>query len=121
MNVTEAAENYLEAILVLSRQKAQVHAVDVCTELGFSRPTVSVMLRKMKESGLIHIDEEKHLTLTEEGLAVAERTLERHNVLSEALMRLGVERSVALQDACKIEHDISVESFEAIKKHLYKS
>lgn len=86
MAVTEAVENYLEAILVLSRKQPDVHAVDVCNHLGYSRPTLSVAIKQMKEDGLISVSGENHITLTESGLKVAERIYERHNVIAAMLM-----------------------------------
>lgn len=120
MAVTEAMENYLETILILSRQQPEVHAIDICSYLGYSRPTVSIILKKMKDEKLVNVDSDNHITLTESGKSVAERIYERHNVISELLMMLGVNKDTALADACKIEHDISPESFDALKKHFSK-
>lgn len=120
MEVTEAIENYLETILILSESKPDVHAVDICTHLGYSRPTVSVILRKMKEQELVSVDELNHITLTDSGREVAERIYERHNILSALLMKLGVKKETAFSDACKIEHDLSVESFDALKNYYNK-
>lgn len=117
MSVTEAVENYLETILVLSKRMTEIHAVDICSELGFSRPTVSEMLKQLKSSGLVTVDESNHIRLTESGKQVAERTLERHTVIASMLISLGVDEKNAYADACKIEHDISDISFECIKKH----
>ncbi|MEA4972619.1 MAG: metal-dependent transcriptional regulator [Candidatus Metalachnospira sp.] len=116
MAVTEAVENYLEAILVLSRKQPDVHAIDVCNYLGYSRPTISVAIKQMKENGLITVSGENHISLTELGLSVAESIYERHSVISELLMEIGVSNETALEDACKIEHDLSVESFIKIKE-----
>lgn len=117
MAVSEAIENYLETIYILSRQQNEVHAIDICTYLSYSRPTVSIVLRQMRENGLVTVNEDNHIHLTEEGLAIASRIYERHTVLSELLMSLGVRQETALRDACKIEHDLSDETFEAIKRH----
>ena len=117
MAVTKAVENYLEAILVLSNQQPDVHAVDVCNFLGYSRPTLSVAIKQMREKGLIIVNGENHITLTDEGRRVAERIYERHVIVSEMLVDLGVSEDVAHEDACKIEHDISDESFSCIKRH----
>ncbi len=119
MAVSEAIENYLETIYILSLQKEYTHAVDVCNYLSYSRPTVSVVLRQMRENGLVTVNEDNHIFLTPEGKAIAVRIYERHNVLSRLLMEIGVPKETALHDACKIEHDLSNESFEAIKR-LYK-
>ncbi len=120
MNVTEAVENYLETILVLSKQKEGVHAIDICAELGFSRPTVSEMIKQLKTNELIVVDELNHISLTPKGEEIATAIYERHVVIMKMLMMIGVERSVAYKDACKIEHDISDETFECFKKHASK-
>ena len=117
MAVSEAIENYLETIYILSHQQNEVHAIDICTYLSYSRPTVSIVLRQMRENGLVTVNEDNHIHLTEEGLAIASRIYERHTVLSELLMSLGVRQETALRDACKIEHDLSDETFEVIKRH----
>ena len=110
MPVTEAVENYLETILILSKKQPDVHAIDICSYLGYSRPTVSIVLKKMKDTGLVTVDADNHITLTDEGKKVAEHVYERHTVLSEFFMLLGVKRDTAIDDACKIEHDISDET-----------
>ena len=117
MAVSEAIENYLETIYILSRQQNEVHAIDICTYLSYSRPTVSIVLRQMRENGLVTVNEDNHIHLTGKGLAIASRIYERHTVLSDMLMSLGVKQETALRDACKIEHDLSDETFEAIKRH----
>ncbi|MDD6279649.1 MAG: metal-dependent transcriptional regulator [Ruminococcus sp.] len=120
MAITEAVENYLETILILSEKQSDIHAIDICSYLGYSRPTVSIVLKKMKDDGLVSVDGDNHITLTGAGRDVAERIYERHMVISELLMRLGVSRETAVTDACKIEHDLSDETFESLKKHYYK-
>ena len=120
MAVSEAIENYLETIYILSKQQTEVHAIDICTYLSYSRPTVSVVLRQMRENGLVTVNEDNHIFLTDEGLRIASRVYERHELLTSMLMMLGVSRETALHDACKIEHDLSDETFEAIKMHLQK-
>ncbi len=120
MAITEAVENYLETILILSKQQPDVHAIDICSYLGYSRPTVSIVLKKMKDDGLVLVDENNHITLTEEGRSVAEHIYDRHTVISEFFMLLGVGRDTAAEDACKIEHDISDETFECLRKHCKK-
>lgn len=117
MAVTEAVENYLEAILVLSYKQPDVHAVDVCNHLGYSRPTLSVAIKQMKEQGLIDVSGENHIFLTDEGRIIAERIYERHNIVAALLMGIGVSEDTAYTDACKIEHDLSDETFECLKKH----
>ena len=116
----ESAENYLESILVISNRQDTVRATDICNYFGYSRPTVSIVLKQFRERGLINVDINNHITLTEEGLAVANSVYERHTVVSQMLMSLGVSRETALEDACKIEHDISPETFECIKKHFLR-
>ena len=120
MPVTEAVENYLETILILSKKQPDVHAIDICSYLGYSRPTVSIVLKKMKDTGLVTVDADNHITLTDEGKQVAEHVYERHTVLSEFFMLLGVKRDTAIDDACKIEHDISDETFDALREHCRK-
>lgn len=120
MPVTEAVENYLETILILSKKQPDVHAIDICSYLGYSRPTVSIVLKKMKDIGLVMVDADNHITLTDEGKKVAEHVYERHTVLSEFFMLLGVKRDTAIDDACKIEHDISDETFDALREHCRK-
>lgn len=117
MAVSEATENYLETIYILSLQQSEVHAVDICGYLSYSRPTVSIVLRQMRENGLVTVDDLNHIHLTEEGLRIATSIYERHTVISRLLMKLGVEEEIALRDACKIEHDLSPETFEAIKRY----
>ena len=119
MAVTEAVENYLEAILVISHKQPDVHAVDICNLLGYSRPTLSVAIKQMKEDNLISVNGENHISLTSSGRDVAERIYERHNVLASMLIALGVSEQTAYADACKIAHDLSDETFNCIKKHYY--
>lgn len=120
MPVTEAVENYLETILILSKKQPDVHAIDICSYLGYSRPTVSIVLKKMKDSELVIVDADNHITLTEKGKNVAEHIYERHTILSEFFMLLGVKRDTAVEDACKIEHDISDETFQLLREHCQK-
>ena len=98
----ESAENYLESILIISKRQDTVRATDICNYFGYSRPTVSIVLKQFRERGLINVDINNHITLTEEGLAVANSVYERHTVVSQMLMSLGVSRETALEDACKI-------------------
>ena len=120
MAVSEATENYLETIYILSLRQNEVHAVDVCAYLSYSRPTVSIVLRQMRESGLVPVDDMNHIHLTPEGEGIAKKLYERHTLISEMLVSLGVSRETAVHDACKIEHDLSEETFEAIKRHAEK-
>lgn len=118
MNVHESGEMYLEAILVLRRRNGFVRSVDVGDYLGYSKPSVSRAMGLLKKGGLITVEQDGGLYLTEEGSAIAEKIYERHTVLSRVLMGLGVPEKVAVEDACKIEHDISDVTFEIIKKHI---
>ena len=117
MALLESGENYLEAILMLSRKKDGVHAIDIVNELNFSKPSVSIMLKKLKDEGYIDIDSNQHIHLLQSGLEIAEKILERHELLTKILIELGVNPDVAEDDACKIEHDLSKETFDAIKKY----
>ena len=119
MALHESGENYLEQILILSKLKNKVRAVDICAALGFSRPTVSVMLRELRRDGFIE-SSNGALSLTPAGLVEAERIYERHCIISEVLMRLGVPHDAAVDDACKIEHDLSAETFSRIKEFYEK-
>ena len=120
MAITEAVKNYLETILILSKAQPDVHAIDICSYLGYSRPTVSIILKKMKEEGLVNVDSDNHITLTDAGLSVAERIYDRHNILSEFFMMLGVKKDQALEDACKVEHDLSDETYSLLKAYYLK-
>ena len=119
MKVQESRENYLEAILVLSKQ-GQVRSIDVANYLEFSQPSVSVAVANLKAALLLTVDENGHLHLTESGRALAEQVYERHTLLTECLVRLGVDPRIAAEDACRMEHVISQESFEQIKAHMGK-
>lgn len=120
MAVTEAVENYLETILILSRAQPDVHAIDICSYLGYSRPTVSIILKKMKDEELVNVNSDNHITLTKKGREIAEKIYERHNVISAFFIHLGVKKDQALEDACKIEHDLSPETFQLLKEHYLK-
>lgn len=117
MKRLESQEDYLEKILQISQKKESVHAIDIAKEMSFSKPSVSVAMNKLKEAGYILINEKGEITLTESGLQIAEKTLEKHIILTKMLMSLGVDEEIAMEDACKMEHDISDKTWEAIKKH----
>ncbi|MEA4893696.1 MAG: metal-dependent transcriptional regulator [Oscillospiraceae bacterium] len=121
MKVQESAEMYLETILVLSKRNPNVRSIDVASELNYKKPSVSVAMKNLRENGFINMDEGGYLTLTEKGRRIAETMFERHTLISELLMTLGVEKSTAVEDACRIEHVISAESFEAIKNHVHNN
>lgn len=120
MNVHESGEMYLEAILVLSQKGGFVRSVDVGEYLGYSKPSVSRAMGILRNGGLITVEKDGGLKLTEEGRRIAETIYERHTVLTKILICLGVPENVAVEDACKMEHDISDTSFQAIKRHLAK-
>ena len=118
MKIQESAENYLETILVLSQTHPYVRSIDIANEMGFSKPSVSVAMKNLRENGYIHMDADGYITLTEKGREIAEMIYERHTLISSWLVTLGVEKKTAIEDACRIEHVISAESFEAIKSHV---
>ena len=118
MHIQESGEMYLEAIYVLIKKLGNVRAIDVSQHLGYSKPSVSRAMGILKSGGYITIDESSHIHLTDEGKSVAEKIYERHDVLSKMLISLGVPEEVATQDACRLEHAISDESFAAIKNHF---
>ncbi len=118
IHVNESAENYLETILILSKKRPAVRSVDIAEELGFKKSSVSVAMKNLREKEHIVVSKEGFITLTESGRAIAEMIYERHELLSDWLIRLGVAPETATEDACRIEHVISAESFEAIKRHI---
>ncbi len=118
MQIKESAENYLETILILKNKKGYVRSVDIATELNFSKPSISVAMKHFREEGYIITEEDGHISLTEKGMEIATRVYERHQVIASALMRLGVSEKTAYEDSCKIEHDISAETFEKLKTWL---
>ena len=116
MKIHESAENYLETILVLQKKKGSVRSIDIVNELEYSKPSVSIAMKNLRENGLIEMDGEGYITLLKEGQEIAERMYERHTLLSNWLIAIGVPTEIAVEDACRIEHVISAESFDAIKK-----
>ncbi len=120
MTIKESAENYLETILILSKKMPQVRSIDIATELNFTKPSVSVAMKQLRENGYVHMDSDGFITLTESGLQIADKMYERHRLLSDWLVQLGVDPPPATEDACKIEHVISEKSFEKIKQHVPK-
>ncbi len=116
MRIKESAENYLEAILMIGKEKGSVRSIDVANELSFSKPSVSVAMKNFREEGYINVDADGLITLTDKGKAVAERVYERHQVIANVLIALGVDKDVAYEDSCKIEHDLSDETFSKIKE-----
>ena len=120
MNLQESGEMYLESILVLSESNPHVRSIDVCEYMGFSKPSVSRAINLLKNGGYVNMDKDGYLTLTEVGFEVARKIYDRHNLLTEFLISLGVDEETASADACKIEHHISDKSFDAIKKTMQK-
>ena len=120
MNLQESGEMYLESILVLSQSNPNVRSIDICEYMGFSKPSVSRAISLLKSGGYVIMDKDGYLTLTEEGRTVAQKIYDRHRLLTEFLVSLGVSEETASADACKIEHHISDESFEAIKNSISK-
>ncbi len=118
MSLKESGEMYLETILVLSKQKSCVRAIDVGEHMGYSKPSISRAMGLLKKGGYVVVDDNGYISLTPSGLAVAEKILQRHALLTKWLVSLGVDQTIATQDACKMEHHISDESFQAIKRYL---
>ena len=118
MKIHESAENYLETILRLQMRNGSVRAIDIANELEFSKPSVSVAMKNLRENGYIETDHDGHITLLDSGREIAEKIMERHTLISNWLVSMGVPEDIASEDACKIEHVISVESINAIKKSL---
>ena len=116
MKIQESAENYLETILILKNKNGSVRSIYIANELGFSKPSVSVAMKNLRENGYIEVDSSGYITLLDSGRQIAEKIYERHTTLSKWLVSLGVDAKTAAEDACRIEHIISSESFEAIKK-----
>ena len=118
MKIQESAENYLETILILGQGGKPVRSVDISTELDYAKPSVSVAMKKLRLDGYIEVDESGFITLTERGRNVAESMYERHLILTNWLVSLGVDKKTAANDACRMEHVISEQSFLAIKRHI---
>ena len=120
MIIKESAENYLEAILMIKKQKGHVRSIDIANHLNFTKPSVSVAMKSFREEGYITMDSDGSISLTEKGMKIASGVYERHEVIAKALIALGVDEKTAYEDSCKVEHDISNETFEALKAHLKK-
>ena len=120
MQIKESAENYLEQILIINNKKGYCRSIDICNEMGFSKPSVSVYMKNLREDGYISVDDSGNITLTEKGKEIADKIYERHNVIACFLMQLGTSEETAYKDSCKIEHDISEESFLLIKEQYLK-
>lgn len=121
VKIQKSAEDYLEMILMLQEQRGAVRAVDVAGELGFSKASVSIAMKKLRENGYVRVDEDGLLQLTGPGRAIAQSVYARHKLLTAFLVRLGVSEATAAADACKMEHDLSEESYQALLRHLQQS
>ena len=120
MHLQESGEMYLETIYILSQKSNSVRSIDVGDYMGFSKPSVSRAVGILKKGGYVVMDKDGYLSLTDSGLEVAKKIYERHTTLTDFLVRLGVDKNTAVEDACKMEHDISDETFEALKRHANK-
>lgn len=118
MKIQESAENYLETILILKNRNGLVRSIDIANELEYSKPSVSIAMKNLRENGFIEVDHKGYITLAKSGREIAERMYERHTFLSAWFIELGVEPKIAVEDACRIEHIISAETFEAVKRHV---
>ena len=117
----ESLEDYLETILILQKSRGQVRSIDIANEMNFTKPSVSVAMKNLREKGYITMADNGYITLTESGKKRAESVLERHTILADLLISIGVNEETAREDACKVEHDLSEESFEAIKRVFHSS
>ena len=118
MKIQESAENYLETILVLHKRKGIVRSRDIANEMGFSKPSVSVAMKNLRLGGYIRVDDDGNITLLDKGREIAEKIYERHTLVSSWLTAMGVDPDIAAEDACRIEHVISNETFDALKRHV---
>lgn len=120
MQIKESAENYLETILILKEKLGEVRSIDVANELGFTKPSISVAMKKLRENGYIHMDENGYITLEKTGYEIASKIYDRHKTITSLLISIGVSKETASEDACKIEHVISNESYQCIKNYFIK-
>lgn len=120
MKIQESAENYLESILMIHERKGEVRSIDIVNELEFSKPSVSIAMKNLRENGYIKVDKDGYITLTEPGLAIAEKMYERHKLFTELFMKLGVDPKTSEKDACRVEHILSDQTFNAIKNYVAK-
>lgn len=121
MIIKESAENYLEAILMIKKEKGNVRSIDIANELKITKPSVSVAMKNFREEEYIKVDEDGNISLTAKGKKIAESVYERHQVIAKFLMSIGVDEKTAYEDSCKIEHDISKQTFEKLKEYLNKN
>ncbi len=120
MQIHESAENYLETILMLRERQGQVRSIDIVNEMGFTKPSISVAMKRLRENGYVEMDSDGYITLTDAGMKIARRIYTRHVLLTKFLIRLGVNEKTAEADACKMEHDLSDETFNKIREHAAK-
>ena len=118
MNIHKSAEDYLEMILMLREQKGYARSIDIAASLGVTKPSVSFAMKNLRENGYILMDESNYITLTDKGMEIARRIYDRHKALTAFLLKIGVDEEIARDDACKIEHDISDETFHAILREI---
>lgn len=121
MEIHESAEDYLETILILKERIGQVRSIDIATEMNYTKPSISVAMKKLRENGYILVDKDGFITLTDSGHKIASDIYNRHQVLTNFFVSLGVDAKTAAEDACKIEHDLSAQTFEKIKEHAEKA
>lgn len=120
MEIHQSAEDYLEAILMIKERKGYVRSIDVANQLNVSKPSVSYATKRLRENGYISFNEDGMITLTEEGMSIASKIYTRHKVLTDFFIHLGIDEETAAEDACKIEHDLTEKTFDALWKHAYK-
>ncbi len=120
MKIQKSSEDYLEAMLMIKEKQGYIRSIDIVEQTGVSKPSVSIAVKNLRENGFITVDENHYISLTDSGMEIASRTYEKHKALSEFLIHLGVDEETAREDACKIEHDISEKSFDAICRHANK-
>ncbi|MBQ7534639.1 MAG: metal-dependent transcriptional regulator [Stomatobaculum sp.] len=118
MQIHESAEDYLEQILMLHEKKGVVRSIDIANSMGYSKPSISIAMKHLRENGYVVMNEDNYISLTEKGSEIANRIYNRHRTLTQLLMKLGVPQEIAEKDACKIEHDLSPESYQALKDHM---
>lgn len=121
MEIHESSEDYLETILILKERTGQVRSIDIATEMNYSKPSISVAMKKLRENGYIVVDKDGFITLTDSGYEIASSIYDRHKLLTKFFISLGVDAEVAAVDACKIEHDLSEETFQKIREHALKT
>lgn len=121
MEIHESAEDYLETILILKERSGQVRSIDIATEMNYSKPSISVAMKKLRENGYIQMDPAGYITLTDSGYAIASNIYDRHKVLTAFFVSLGVDEKTAAEDACRIEHDLSPVTYEKIREHALET